>query len=239
MCLTPFGYAQPRECDWLGSCSMSCAHSLILVSVYLCDTQGLISLTGLSKQAADSKLPMSFTKAVQWVILPKNNPKETHTAAENTHEMAATTDFWSNWIICLVFSFNLNGPEDLGVFDWKTSVCFIQRDWSFQSSKNEWTATRSHVTKSSTATFLASAGDLLEFAALRAVPPLSPIEFLLPACSGEGCVHPASKRASSSAKDHCKYWAVFIKGRHELSLHFHCSHYQNAATEILLARAVA
>lgn len=50
---------------------------------------------------------------------------------------------------------------------------------------------------------------------------------------------PASDSACSSAKYHSKYWAVFIKGRHELSLNFDCSHYQNAATEILLAGTVA
>lgn len=49
------------------------------------------------------------------------------------------------------------------------------------------------------------------------------------------CTAQKSDSASSSAKQHSKYWALFIKGRHELSLNFDCSHYQNAATEILLA----
>lgn len=90
--------------------------------------------------------------------------------------------------------------------------------------------------------FLASVGDPLECAAPGATPFLSPIQFPLAGflkrtvCTAHQA---APDSAGSPAKHRSKYWAVFIKGRHELSLNFDCSHYQNAATEILLAGSEA
>lgn len=124
----------------------------------------------------------------------------------------------------------------------KRFVWFCKKNTEvFSVSKNELgNAFPSAMWLSPPSAFLASVGDPLECAAPGATPFWSPIESLLPDSSGEWCVQrPASDSASSSAKYHSQYWAVFIKGRHELSLNFDCSHYQNAATEILLAETIA